>query len=93
MDKVKKLIRAGASIPSAIRLALEPLTVQAFAEKHGRNRNSVSNEINGNVRATDATIDALIAELGGSADEWRELLWLAGKPAPRDAEEPTAVPA
>jgi len=84
MLKVKKMIDAGTSIPTAIKeaLAQEGLpTIDAFASKHGLIRAAVSNQVNGNVRPTDATITALIAELGGTPDEWRELLWLAAKPS------------
>jgi plasmid maintenance system antidote protein VapI len=79
MDKVKKLVAAGASIPTAIKASLG-MTVADFAEKHGIARSSASNHISGQVKATDDTIAALIAELGGTVEEWRELLWLAAKP-------------
>lgn len=79
MDKVKKLIDAGASIPTAIKESLG-MTINAFAERHSLPAKAVSNAINGNVRPTDALIAALVAELGGTAGEWRELLWLAAKP-------------
>jgi hypothetical protein len=42
------------------------MTLAAFAEKHSRPPKAVINEVNGNVRATDATIAALVTELGGS---------------------------
>jgi plasmid maintenance system antidote protein VapI len=82
MEKVKKMVEAGSSIPNAIRdaLAERGLTISKFAEKYQLNRTATSNHINGNVKATSDTVEALIAELGGTADEWRELLWLAGKP-------------
>lgn len=80
MDKVKKLVEAGASIPMAIRDSLG-MSLAAFAEKYELPRSSITNHVNGTVRATDDTIAALIAELGGTPDEWRELLWLAGKPS------------
>lgn len=80
MDKVKKLIAAGASIPGAIREALG-MNATELARKYGLSRSSVANHLSGAVRATDDTIAALVAELGGTPDDWRELLWLAGKPA------------
>jgi plasmid maintenance system antidote protein VapI len=80
MEKVKKLIDAGASIPTAIKEALG-MELKEFAERHEVSRAGVSNAINGTVRPTDRIIDAFIAELGGTPDEWRELLWLAGRPA------------
>lgn len=82
MDKVKSLIASGARIPIAIREALfsNGLTVLAFATKYSLPDKAVSNAINGNVRPTDHLIEALVAELGGSADDWRLLLWEAARP-------------
>lgn len=83
MEKVKKMVEAGVSITGAIKEALSQgglETVNAFAEKYDLSRSSVGMHLRGYVRADDSTINALITELGGSADEWRELLWLAGKP-------------
>ncbi len=83
MEKVKKMVEAGVSIPTAIKDALSQQglsTIEAFASKHGLIRAVVSNQINANVRPSDSTIAALIAELGGTPGEWRELLWLAAKP-------------
>lgn len=79
MDKVKKLVHAGAEIPFAIKQALG-MSVSDFADKHQLNRSSTASHINGNVRATDDTIAALIAELGGTEYEWRLLLWEAARP-------------
>jgi plasmid maintenance system antidote protein VapI len=86
MDKVKELINEGKSITQAIKLALamklgltQPVT--AFADKYQLPRGSVSNHLNATTRPTDDTIAALAAELGGSEEEWRELLWLAMRPA------------
>lgn len=80
MLKVKKLMAEGLDIPTAIKGALG-MTVEAFADKYKLPRPSFSNAINGNVRATDAAIEALVTELGGTAEEWRWLLWEAGKPS------------
>jgi plasmid maintenance system antidote protein VapI len=83
MEKVKKLIEAGARVGVAIREALltdRNLTVAGLAEKYSLNEKAVSNAINGNVRATDGVLSALVAELGGTADSWRMLLWHAAKP-------------
>jgi plasmid maintenance system antidote protein VapI len=79
MEKVKKLIEAGARIPTAIKESL-PVTLGAFADQHGLNEKAVSNAINGNVRPSDDLIAAFVRELGGTEAEWRELLWLAAKP-------------
>jgi hypothetical protein len=81
MDKVKRLIEAGASIPTAIKESLG-MSVADFARKHQLVRASVANHINGTVKAADETVAALVAELGGTEAEWREILWLASKPAP-----------
>lgn len=82
MDKVKSLIANGARTATAIREALfaNDLTVVAFADKYELPEKAVSNSINGNVRATDKLVAALAMELGGTADEWRLLLWEAAKP-------------
>ena len=82
MDKVKKLIEAGARIGIAIRESLldRGLTVATFADKHGVHEKAVSNAINANIRPTDAIITALVEELGGTPDEWKMLLWEAAKP-------------
>lgn len=83
MRKVKKLIDAGASIPTAIKEALAQNgydTIESFASAYRLPRPAFSNHINGNVRPSDETISALVAELGGTPDDWRELLWLAAKP-------------
>lgn len=88
MKKVKKMVDAGTSIPVAIKDALAQAgfpTISHFAEKKKLNRAATSNHINGNVRPTDETIDALISELGGSHTEWRELLWIAAKPVKASA--------
>jgi hypothetical protein len=79
MDKVKKLVAAGSSIPTAIKEALGgPLS--QVAEKYSIAVPDLSAAINGYRRPTDRIVAALIGELGGTEAEWRELLWLAGKP-------------
>lgn len=83
MEKVKKMVEAGSSITAAIKEALAQnglKTVGEFAEKYSLNRSVASAALNALARPTNDTIAALIAELGGTADEWRELLWLAAKP-------------
>lgn len=82
MEKVEKLIEAGARSGVAIREALadRQLTVATFADKYGLNEKAVSNAINGNVKPTDGFVAALVAELGGTASAWRMLLWQAAKP-------------
>lgn len=96
MEQVKKLIAAGASISGAIKESLG-MPVSDFAEKHRLNRATTAHHINATMRPSDATIAALVSELGGSADEWRRLLWLAAEPkkaspdvSDTEAESPTA---
>lgn len=79
MDKVKKLIRAGASIPTAIKESLG-MTVTDFADKHDLSRTAVAAAISGDRRASDAIIAALVSELGGTEQEWRVLLWESARP-------------
>lgn len=79
MEKVKKLIEAGATIQGAIREAIG-IPITQFAEKYNLPRSSVHNHITGHVKASDATVNALVAELGGTPDEWRMLLWEAARP-------------
>jgi hypothetical protein len=82
MDKVKRLIDAGASISGAIReaLSLNGLTVSAFADKYGRNRANMTSVIAGARAPSKADLKALVAELGGSDIEWRVILHEAGRP-------------
>lgn len=82
MNKVKEMMQAGVSLPTAVKelLTQKGLTLAAFAEKHGRAVTTVSNVINGNVKPSDGDVDALISEFGGEAHEWRMLLWEHSKP-------------
>jgi plasmid maintenance system antidote protein VapI len=80
MDKVKRLMEAGLSTPAAIKAALD-MPVSEFADKYGIPRSTATNVVNGVQRATDATVAALVAEFGGTDNEWRELLWQAMRPA------------
>lgn len=79
MEQVKKLIAAGASITGAIKEALG-MNVSEFAEKYQLSRATTAHHLNATMRPTEATVNALVAELGGTPDEWRELLWLAADP-------------
>lgn len=84
MDKVKEFMALGLTIPSAIRAALDAngiKTVTGFCDKYDIPRGSGSNHLAATTIATDQTINALVAELGGTENEWRELLWQAMKPA------------
>lgn len=79
MDKVRRLITAGATIPEAIKVALK-MSIAEFSLKHGRNRVSTAAVIRGALAPNAADIAALQAELGGTEQEWRELLHEAGRP-------------
>jgi plasmid maintenance system antidote protein VapI len=85
MDKVRRMLEAGVSLPTAIKEALAPLTIKEFAEKYGRAAPTISNVINGNVTANEKDLDALIAEFGGTADEWKLLLWEHSRPVSASA--------
>lgn len=85
MDKVKQIMAGGVSLPVAIKAALAPITLKEFAEKYGRAAPTISNVINGNVRPSDEDIAALINEFGGTADEWRMLLWEHSRPIVAEA--------
>ena len=88
MERVNKLIEAGASIPGAIKEALG-MSVTDFAERHGLDRATVSGHINGSARCTPETARALCAELGGTEAQWLELLWRAARPQP-SSQSPVA---
>jgi transcriptional regulator with XRE-family HTH domain len=82
MEQVKQMVDAGARIPVAVKEALlaKGLTIASFAEKYGLGDSATRNAINGLQRAGATTLSALATELGGTADEWAEMLWLAAKP-------------
>lgn len=85
MDKVKRLVEAGATISGAITDVLVQQgfpTISAFANKYDRDRSTMGNVIAGRRTPSAADLDALISELGGTESEWRELLHEAGKPVP-----------
>ena len=79
MERVKRLIEAGSSITGAIREALGMPTTE-FADKYRLPRSSTREVLNAGRRPTDAQLDALVEELGGTREEWRVLLWEAGRP-------------
>jgi hypothetical protein len=82
MEQVKQMVDAGARIPVAVKEALlaKGLTIPTFAEKYGLSDTVVRNAITGLQRAGEKVLTALSTELGGTSDEWAELLWLAAKP-------------
>jgi hypothetical protein len=88
MTKIKELVRAGSTIPGAIRevLSQKGLSIAAFCDKYDRNRQNMSMVFGGTRAPAQADVDALIAELGGTDVEWREMLHEAGRPAAADAK-------
>lgn len=82
MDKVKQMLEAGVSLPTAIKEALSPMKISEFATKYRLHEKYVSNAINGNARLSDKLIAALIKELPGTdAQGWRVRFWEASKPS------------
>lgn len=82
MVKIKELVRAGSSIPGAIRevLSQNDLSIAAFCDKYDRNRQNMSMVFGGTRGPAQGDVDALISELGGTDLEWREMLHEAGRP-------------
>lgn len=79
MKAVKRLVEAGSPIPGAIKTALG-MPITEFADKYDLPRGTTSEVVNGSRKPSDEQLKALIAELGGSREEWLWLLWEAGKP-------------
>jgi hypothetical protein len=81
VDKVKPMLDAGVSLPTAIKEALLPMTIGEFAAKHRLHAKYVSNAINGAARVNDKLIAALMKELpGADPDTWKIRFWEASKP-------------
>jgi hypothetical protein len=87
MEKVREFMRQGMKPTEAIKAALksadrkrEALKVYEFAQKYQLSQKELSSVIGGKKYPQPKIIMALIAEFGGTEAEWRELLWVAGKP-------------
>lgn len=74
MEKVKQMVEAGVRLGTAIRENLRPMTLVELSTKHGLPRTSTNEAYNGLRAATPAQVAALVAELGGTEKEWREML-------------------
>lgn len=84
MNKVRKLIAAGSTIPGAIKEALG-MSIAEFAIKYARPRGVTGQVLLGRKTPTKKDVEALIAELGGTEQEWLELLHEAGRPVAQSA--------
>lgn len=73
MRKVKALVGAGASLANAVRDALGERSIAQLATDRGVSRQNLTSALNGARVPTEREVEALIMELGGSADEWRQL--------------------
>lgn len=72
MEKVNQLIAAGLTFADAVKQSLSQ-TVEQFTADHGMVRPAFSEMLNGRRVPDDRQLAALIAELGGTRDEWVEL--------------------
>jgi hypothetical protein len=91
---LKRLLSLGVPFPDAVRIALWRSAVESgvstnshsrsafaeFAARNGLNRNNFTNSIYNGRTPTEAMVQSLMTELGGSARWWREQIWNVGKP-------------
>lgn len=73
MDKVKNLMAHGASLGDAVRIALGDKTIPLVASERGLNRTTLSTALAGGRPPTVAEVEAMVAELGGTFEEWRDV--------------------
>jgi hypothetical protein len=71
MDKVKRLLEAGADLADAVRSALGGRSFSDVARDRRVNRANLTSALNGSRAPSASEIGALIAELGGTEPEWR----------------------
>jgi plasmid maintenance system antidote protein VapI len=81
MEKVKRLVDAGAKPATAIKEALG-MSVTEFADLYELPRGTTSEVINSGRKPTAAQLKALSKHLGGTPAQWADFLWKAGKPVP-----------
>lgn len=72
MDKVKKLLAAGADLPMALRQALG-VTFNEFCETNSLDRTWFSLVVNARAVPNEQILSSLSAQLGGSPEEWLAL--------------------
>lgn len=73
MEKVKRLLAAGATLSEAVKSALAPRSLSRVALERGVNLSELSSSLSGSRLVSDRIIGAMIAELGGTADDWRQM--------------------
>ena len=79
---VREMVSARVPVGDAVRIAVGG-SIPEFAKRHGLNRTVAAMAIYGKRTPVPSDVlAALIKELGGAEQEWRELLWLAAKPIP-----------
>lgn len=72
MDKVHQLLAADLSFAEAVKAALGK-TVEQIALDHKLQRPRFSEMLNGRIVPDDRQLAALVAELGGTSEEWLDL--------------------
>lgn len=80
MEKVKRLVDAGAKPTSAIKEALG-MSVTEFCDLYKLPRGTTSEALNASRKPTAAQLKALSKHLGGSTAAWQRFLWEAAEPA------------
>lgn len=74
MEKVKRLVEAGASVPTALKESLGT-SVSAFAERHGLTREEVSGAVNLRIVPTPTCAHAFASAYGCPIGEFYEFWW------------------
>lgn len=80
--RVLELVDVGVPVGDAVRIALAPTrerrdqrtAIPQFAARHERNPKAVAQGIYGHRPAPDWLVEDLAEELGGTPEQWRELL-------------------
>jgi hypothetical protein len=93
VDKVKNLMAAGAPLPDAVRIALGDRTLGDVAEDRDLNRQNISSCLNGTRVPNVGEINAMVIELGGTFEEWRDLFAEAAAARVRTVAPVAAQPA
>lgn len=91
MDRVKNLMAAGASLADAVRVALGDRSIVTVAAERNLNRSNLSSALSGGRAPTSEEIEAMVAELGGTFEEWREVIAEAAAARVRSVEPAPAA--